>query len=72
MRPQVGPLTGLLDALLLKCGVPKAAIKALATKIVQLAVKHGLDCKAYGGKPCKSGRAGHYLQIFIRRELVDR
>ena len=38
--------------------------------LVDLAVKHGLDCKAYGGAPCKSGRAGHYLQIFLRREVV--
>jgi len=68
----VGPLTGLLDGLLAKCGVPAAKVKALAKNIVQLAVQHGLECTAYGGKPCQSGRAGHYLQIFIRRELVDK
>jgi len=68
----VGPLTGLLDGLLAKCGVPPAKVKALAKNIVQLAVQHGLECTAYGGKPCQSGRAGHYLQIFIRRELVDK
>jgi len=65
----VGPLTGLLDGLLAKCGVPAAKVKALAKNIVQLAVQHGLECTAYGGKPCQSGRAGHYLQIFIRREV---
>ena len=68
----VGPLTGLLDALLEKCGVPKKKVKALAQDIVKLAVKHGLDCGAYGGKACKSGRSGHYLQIFMRREIVDK
>eukprot|EP01063_Lacrimia_lanifica_P024869 TRINITY_DN32688_c0_g1_i1.p1 TRINITY_DN32688_c0_g1~~TRINITY_DN32688_c0_g1_i1.p1 ORF type:complete len:674 (+),score=285.83 TRINITY_DN32688_c0_g1_i1:57-2024(+) len=68
----VGPLTGLLDALLEKCSVPKAKVKALAKNIVDLAVKHGLDSGAYGGKPCKSGRSGHYLQIFMRREIVDK
>jgi len=45
--------------------------EGLAKKIVASAGKHGLDASAYGGKPCKSGRSGHMLQIFMRRELCD-
>lgn len=67
----VGPLTGLLESLLKSCGVPAAKIGPLSKNIVKIAGKHGLDAKAYGGAACKSGRAGHYLQIFVRRDLVD-
>ena len=68
----VGPLTGLLEKLLVACSVNKSETKKLADDIVKLAVAHGLDCSAHGGKSCKSGRAGHFLQIFIRRELVNK
>jgi len=68
----VGPLGGLLESLLEACGVPKAKVKALAKDVVKAANDHGLDASAFGGKCCSSGRAGHYLQMFIRRDLVDK
>lgn len=71
MGYSVGPLTGLLERLLQNCGVPKAKVDEMAKKSVALAQEHGLDACAHGGKPCKSGRAGHFLQMFIRRELCD-
>mmetsp|Transcript_51962 Transcript_51962/g.121852 ORF Transcript_51962/g.121852 Transcript_51962/m.121852 type:complete len:563 (+) Transcript_51962:30-1718(+) len=68
----VGPLKGVLEKLLTSCGVPSAKIKKLAADIIALAVKSGLDCSGIpGGKKCKSGRSGHMLQIFLRRELCD-
>lgn len=68
----VGPLKGVLETLLKACGVPAGQIKDLAAKIIALAVKHGLDTGGIpGGKKCKSGRSGHMLQIFLRRELCD-
>eukprot|EP00405_Crypthecodinium_cohnii_P035933 CAMPEP_0206543810 /NCGR_PEP_ID=MMETSP0325_2-20121206/11116_1 /ASSEMBLY_ACC=CAM_ASM_000347 /TAXON_ID=2866 /ORGANISM="Crypthecodinium cohnii, Strain Seligo" /LENGTH=837 /DNA_ID=CAMNT_0054042383 /DNA_START=232 /DNA_END=2745 /DNA_ORIENTATION=+ len=60
-----------LENLLESCYVPKNTIKKLAADIVALSEKHGLDGSQYGGAPCKSGKAGHMLQIFIRRDLVD-
>jgi len=76
MGYSVGPLKGLLESLLKQCGVTtgwvSSKIGSLVKDIVKLAEKHGLDACAAGGKPCKSGRAGHFLQIFIRRELVDK
>jgi len=71
MGYSVGPLGGLLEKLLANCGVPAAKVKAVAKKAVDLAQEHGLDACAHGGKPCKSGRSGHFLQMFIRRELCD-
>ncbi|CAE6960143.1 trip12 [Symbiodinium natans] len=68
----VGPLKGVLEKLLTSCGVPSGKIKKLAADIIALAVKSGLDCSGIpGGKKCKSGRSGHMLQIFLRRELCD-
>jgi hypothetical protein len=54
------------------CGFPKAKVKNLAKDIVKLSQDHGLDVRGFGGKGCKSGRSGHLLQIFMKRELVDR
>eukprot|EP01062_Namystynia_karyoxenos_P054967 TRINITY_DN455_c0_g1_i1.p1 TRINITY_DN455_c0_g1~~TRINITY_DN455_c0_g1_i1.p1 ORF type:complete len:650 (+),score=228.05 TRINITY_DN455_c0_g1_i1:93-2042(+) len=71
MGYSVGPLKGLLEKLLQSCGVPTGMVSSLAKKVVSLAQEHGLDACAHGGKPCKSGRAGHFLQMFIRRELCD-
>mmetsp|Transcript_19383 Transcript_19383/g.43617 ORF Transcript_19383/g.43617 Transcript_19383/m.43617 type:complete len:673 (-) Transcript_19383:82-2100(-) len=62
---------GVLENLLLSCFVPKAELKDLAQKVIELAECHGLDVSQFGGKECKSGKAGHLLQIFIRRELLD-
>jgi len=68
----VGSLAGVLQKLLGSVGVPKAKIEKLAKDIIALSVKHGLDTSGIpGGKKCKSGRSGHMLQIFLRRELCD-
>jgi hypothetical protein len=69
----VGSLAGVLQKLLGAVGVPKPKIEGLAKDIIALAAKHGLDtCGIPGGKKCKSGRSGHMLQIFLRRELCDK
>jgi hypothetical protein len=47
-------------------------VSALAKKIIKLSEEAGLDVMQFGGKPCKSHRPGHLLQIFLKRELVDR
>eukprot|EP00928_Gymnodinium_smaydae_P004328 TRINITY_DN11484_c0_g6_i1.p1 TRINITY_DN11484_c0_g6~~TRINITY_DN11484_c0_g6_i1.p1 ORF type:complete len:476 (+),score=75.33 TRINITY_DN11484_c0_g6_i1:84-1511(+) len=60
-----------LENLLVSCYVPKKKARALADRIVDLSEEHGLDVTQFGGKPCKSGQAGHLLQIFIKRNLVD-
>eukprot|EP00051_Salpingoeca_urceolata_P013543 m.170132 g.170132 ORF g.170132 m.170132 type:complete len:569 (-) comp17822_c1_seq4:146-1852(-) len=61
-----------LEDLLESCHVPKAKVSSLATQIVKLSEKHGLDVSQFKGKRCASGRPGHLLQIFLKRELVDR
>lgn len=63
--------SGVLEALLASCYVPKDRLKRLARDIVSLSEKHGLDVSQYGGQPCNSGKAGHLMQIFIKRTLVD-
>jgi len=73
MGYSVGSLKGVLEKLLAGCGVPKGQVDGLAKRIIALAAKHGLDtCGIPGGKKCKSGRSGHMLQIFVRRELIDK
>jgi len=68
----VGPLKGVLETLLKSCGIPAGKIKALCTEIIKLATKSGLDTRGIpNGKKCQSGRSGHMLQIFLRRELCD-
>merc|ERR1719356_1741479 len=68
----VGSLKGVLEKLLGSCGVPKPKVDKLAKAIIAVSAKHGLDTSGVpGGKKCKSGRSGHMLQIFIRRELCD-
>mmetsp|Transcript_18711 Transcript_18711/g.51527 ORF Transcript_18711/g.51527 Transcript_18711/m.51527 type:complete len:510 (-) Transcript_18711:222-1751(-) len=62
----------MLENLLESCYVPKPKVKRLADEIIALSEKHGLDVSQFGGKGCKSGKAGHLLQIFIKRHLVDR
>mmetsp|Transcript_62617 Transcript_62617/g.201927 ORF Transcript_62617/g.201927 Transcript_62617/m.201927 type:complete len:530 (-) Transcript_62617:257-1846(-) len=52
--------------------VPKAKVSDLAEQIIALSERHGLDVSQFGGRPCKTGKAGHLLQIFVRRDLVDR
>mmetsp|Transcript_80994 Transcript_80994/g.203868 ORF Transcript_80994/g.203868 Transcript_80994/m.203868 type:complete len:499 (-) Transcript_80994:76-1572(-) len=60
-----------LENLLESCYVPKPKVKELAENIIKLSEKHGLDVSQFGGKACQSGKAGHLLQIFVRRPLVD-
>merc|ERR1712070_852980 len=62
---------GILEKVLESCYVPKAKVKKLADDIIALSEEHGLDVSQFGGKPCKSGMAGHILQIFMKRHLVD-
>jgi len=64
--------TGVLEKLLESCYVPKAQIKKLAANIIGLCEAYGLDVSQFGGQPCESRMAGHLLQIFIKRSLVDR
>merc|ERR1712187_923288 len=60
-----------LENLLESCYVPKPKVREIACKIIGLSEKHGLDVSQFGGKGCESGKAGHLLQIFIKRRLVD-
>jgi len=62
---------GVLENLLESCYVPRRKIGKLAADVIALSEKHGLDVSQFGGRPCESGKAGHLLQIFIRRDLVD-
>jgi hypothetical protein len=62
---------GVLENLLESCYVPKARVKKLADDIIALSEEAGLDVSQFGGKACKSGMAGHILQIFMKRNLVD-
>lgn len=62
---------GVLENVLESCYVPKKLVKRLADDIIALSEEHGLDVSQFGGKPCKSGMAGHILQIFMKRNLVD-
>lgn len=72
MGYSVGSLGGVLEKLLESCGVPKGKVTKTAKDILGLAKTAGLDTTGIpGGMKCKSGRSGHMLQIFLRRELVD-
>lgn len=63
---------GVLENLLESCYVPKKKVKQLANEIIAMSEKHGLDVSQFGGKPCQSGKAGHLMQLFIKRDLVDK
>jgi len=62
---------GVLEGVLEACYVPRAEVRSLADSVILTCETHGLDVTQFGGRPCESGRTGHLLQIFIRRELVD-
>mmetsp|Transcript_126102 Transcript_126102/g.199976 ORF Transcript_126102/g.199976 Transcript_126102/m.199976 type:complete len:785 (-) Transcript_126102:127-2481(-) len=62
---------GVLEKSLSSCFVPQRKIAKLAQDIIELSEEHGLDVSQFGGKACGSGMAGHLLQIFVRRNLVD-
>merc|ERR1719433_308385 len=73
MGYSVGCLKGVLEKLLGAVGVPKGKVTGLAKSVLALCEEHGLDTTGIpGGKKCKSGRSGHMLQIFLRRELCDK
>jgi hypothetical protein len=63
---------GVLENLLGSCGVPTSLKAPLAKEIIDVSAKNGLDVSQFKGPACKSGRAGHMLQIFIKRTLVNR
>jgi len=63
--------TNVLETLLEACYVPKSNVRKLANDIIRCSEKHGLDVSQFGGKACASGKPGHLLQIFVRRNLVD-
>jgi len=62
----------MLNELLSECGVPRHEVKRLGQAVVALAAKHGLDVRQFGGAASASGRDAHVLQVFIRRNLVDK
>lgn len=63
---------GVLENLLENCYVPRAKVRNLANEIITMSEKHGLDVSQFGGKACQSGKAGHLMQLFIKRRLVDK
>jgi len=72
----VGTLsTAIIENMLRECGNEELTAekrKQLTKKIVKLAEKYGLDVSAFGGKCSLSGKPGHLLQIFMKRNLVDK
>lgn len=66
------PYLNLLETVLQACGVNSSKVAGLASDIIKLSEGHGLDASMYGGKPVESGKSGHLLQVFVRRDLVDR
>jgi len=63
---------GLLDRLLMDCGVPEDKVKAFGDSVIALCKKHGLDTSQFpGGSPCASGKPGHLMQIFLREDMID-
>lgn len=62
---------GVLESVLEACHVPPEKVANLASNIINLSEKHGLDVSQFGGKPCKSQKAGHLMQVFVKRDLVD-
>jgi len=63
---------GVLEGLLVSCGVPASLKTTLGQKIIEMCATYGLDASQFKGKPCKSGRAGHMLQLFVKRSIVDK
>jgi len=63
---------GVLENLLESCYVPRVKVRKLADEIIAMSEKHGLDVSQFGGKACQSGKAGHLMQLFIKRKLVDK
>ena len=64
--------TDVIHGMLTTCGVAPPDAAALTAALVALAEQHGLDVAAFGGRRGASGCPGHLLQIFIRRNLVDK
>ena len=72
----VGTLSrAIIENMLRECGneeLTAAKRKELTKKIVALAEKYGLDVSFFGGKCGASSKPGHLLQIFMKRNLVDK
>lgn len=66
------PYQKLLTGLLQECHVAQADIDTLVYSILELATRYSLDASKFGGKPAEEATAGHLLQVFIKRDLVDR
>jgi len=67
------PYRGLLEKLLKATGVPAALLTGLIDEVVSLAEGYGLDASAFGGGGGAEGRrAGHLLQVFVKRDFVDK
>lgn len=52
------------------CVLPERAAE-IVDRLLELAAESGLDTSILGGQPSPSGHAGHLLQVFVRRDLVD-
>lgn len=62
----------IVEGMFTDCGVTAAEAKKLGKDILGLAEKYGLHVGAFGSKASGSGLAGHLLQIFMKRHLVDK
>merc|ERR1719277_1100303 len=51
--------------------VPWNKRRQFKADVLDLCKSYGLDATTYGGSPCESKKAGHLLQIFVRRDLVN-
>mmetsp|Transcript_32418 Transcript_32418/g.94923 ORF Transcript_32418/g.94923 Transcript_32418/m.94923 type:complete len:337 (+) Transcript_32418:76-1086(+) len=52
-------------------GLSPDAVERCIEHLLDLAARHGLDASILGGRTSPSGRSGHLLQIFVRRDTVD-
>lgn len=69
----IGSLSiSMITNMLTACGLEEAEASGLAQEVLNLAQEYGLDVSAFGGNRCESGKPGHLLQIFMRRNLVDK
>jgi len=62
---------GLLESLLLPCVSDPKSVGSLATEIVGISDRYGLDTTMFGGQTGERECKGHILQIFVHRGLVD-
>lgn len=62
----------IIEGMFTDCGISAKEAKSLAKSILKLAETAGLHVEAFGAKASSSGHAGHLLQIFMKRHLVDK